>query len=176
MMYTANETTNGAKSGESRRTDVAPGPTLTHRGPPKRSGGTLSLARGTRRGAGSYATGTTPSASKLKILQWNAEGIQHKKIALTNILHTDKIDIACTQETHLTDKIRFTIRGYQSFRKDRKERHKGGIITLIKNNIAANEIETEDTLEIQGIKLKKNHTEITICIQLLLPTPIRHSH
>ena len=67
----------------------------------------------------------------LRILERSAEGLQHKKTALSAFLHQENIDIACIQEKNLTDKLRFTIRGYQCLRKDRKDRHKGGTITLV---------------------------------------------
>ena len=150
----------GAKSVESRRTDVVPG--RSTQGPPKRSGGTLSCHRGTRmEDTRLTATGTTPTA-EVKILQWNAEGLQHKKQALTTVLNREKIDIACIQETHLNERIRFSMRGYQCFRKDRKERHKGGIITLVKNDIAANEVETDENIEMQGIKFAKTKLQYTL--------------
>ena len=46
-----------------------------------------------------------------------------------------KIDIACVQETHLSEKNRFTIRGYQSIRMDRAVGPKGGVIILVKNDL-----------------------------------------
>ena len=66
-----------------------------------------------------------------------------KKLALTYKLHAEKIDIACLQETHLTSKNRFLIRGYQCFRMDRENRHKGGVVTLVKNSITASEIKID---------------------------------
>ena len=50
------------------------------------------------------------------------------------------MDIICIQETHLTDAYRFTFRGYELFRHDRADRHKGGIVTLIRNTIPAVEV------------------------------------
>jgi exonuclease III len=47
--------------------------------------------------------------------------------------------ICCIQETHLQDDKSFKIRGYQVFRSDRKERKKGGVMTLVRNNINARE-------------------------------------
>merc|ERR1712237_79967 len=73
----------------------------------------------------------------LKILQWNAEGISRKKLTLANKLKKDDIDVACIQESHLHPHPkhgnRFTVRGYQTFKKDRESGPKGGVITLVKN-------------------------------------------
>ena len=47
-------------------------------------------------------------------------------------------DIICIQETHVTDAHRFTIRGYELFRHDRTDRHKGGVVWI---SIPAVEVE-----------------------------------
>ena len=67
----------------------------------------------------------TPTSRGINILQWNAEGAYKKKIALTEKLHKENIDVACLQETHLKENQRFTMRGYQVFRHDREGRAKG---------------------------------------------------
>ena len=75
-----------------------------------------------------------------------------------------KIDIACVQETHLSEKNRFTIRGYQSIRMDRAVGPKGGVTILVKNDLQAVEI-TKDTggnAEIHGIRLALNNRELII--------------
>ena len=86
-----------------------------------------------------------------------------KKLALTYKLHAEKIDIACLQETHLTSKNRFVIRGYQCFRTDRENRHKGGV-TLVKNSIIASEIkiDTGQEAEILGTKFTWDGEEHTL--------------
>jgi hypothetical protein len=76
----------------------------------------------------------------ITIMHWNAEGIQDKKIELENFMHHNAINICCIQETHLQDGKPFKIRGYQVFRNDRQGRKKGGVMTLIRNNINASEI------------------------------------
>ena len=76
--------------------------------------------------------------------QWNAEGVRNKKPELQNFLKTKKIDIICIQETHLTDAHRFHVRGYELYRLDRAHRHKGGLITLVRNNIPSTQIATSE--------------------------------
>ena len=63
--------------------------------------------------------------------------------------------MVCLQETHLNKNLRFTIRGYQSFRKDRESGQKGGVLTLVSNAIPAEELSMTDTQEseIIGVKL-----------------------
>ena len=105
---------------------------LPRKSPPQATGGASASTWGTRSGAQrKSSTGHTNRVQQpksvqhtLKILQWNAEGISPKKLALTYKLRAEKIDIACLQETHLTSKNRFVIRGYQCFRTDRENRHR----------------------------------------------------
>ena len=61
------------------------------------------------------------------------EGVYKKKIALTEKLHKENIDVACLQETHLKENQRFTMRGYQVFWHDREGRAKEGVAILVKN-------------------------------------------
>ena len=158
----------GAKPVDSHRTGAVPG----HNGPPKRSGGTLPSIWGTRDGGPRLHASGTPkqqsenSHQEIKIMQWNAEGISKKKLALAQKLQQQNIDVACIQETHLTDKMRFTIRGYQCYRLDRQE-HKGGILILIKNTHPYTEIPNTSTdpqndSEIQGISTIINENKFTI--------------
>ena len=137
-----------------------PGP-VPRRGSPTATGGHHVPLRGarSRRRRGS-ATGqdkspiTKKTTKPLNILQWNAEGIYNKKIALTERLHAEDIDVACIQETHLNPNHRFIVRGYQTFRMDRVGRHKGGVLTLVRNSIPATEIDVNTD---QQAKIQNNH-------------------
>ena len=85
----------------------------------------------------------TGPTKPLKIMHWNAEGVNSKrdgyskKLELENILHEEQVNICCFQETHLNKDIAFKVRGYKCFRLDRLGKQKGGILTLVKNNITA---------------------------------------
>ena len=84
----------------------------------------------------------------LRMIHWNAEGVRNKKLELQVLLKERNIDVCCIQETHLNSSHRFSIRGYETFRRDRKDRPNGGILTLVKNTHAAAEVyrsEDEDT-------------------------------
>ncbi|BFZ08560.1 hypothetical protein BsWGS_11599 [Bradybaena similaris] len=98
-------------------------------------------------------------------MHWNAEGVNSKKdnyskrIELENILNEEQVSICCLQETHLNTDITFKVRGYQCFRSDRKDRKKGGILTLVKNNISAGQIEVYMAgAEYQMIQIKTENT------------------
>ena len=105
-----------------------------------------------------------PSKKCLNIMHWNAEGVHKKKVHLAKRLSEEKIDIACIQETHLTDTIRFSTRGYQIFRYDRIGRSKGGVMMLIKNDYPAEvkNLNTNDHSEIQEANIIYNNTQIKI--------------
>ena len=98
------------------------------------------------------------------MLHWNAEGVRNKKLELQVLLKERNIDVCCIQETHLNSSHRFSIRGYDTFRRDRKNRPKGGILAHVKNTHAAAELnrsEDEDT-EVLGIKLLLDKNPLTI--------------
>ena len=79
--------------------------------------------------------------SSLKVMHWNAEGVMNKADALKIFLHENDVDVCLVQETHLQEGRTLRIRGYQLFRNDRQGRSKGGVLTLVRNNIHA--IETK---------------------------------
>ena len=91
----------------------------------------------------------------INILQWNAEGVWGKKEALKHRLHEQKIDVACLQETHLKNSHRFSIRGYQTFRKDRESGPKGGILILVKNDLPAIELDSQETKQRYNVSKSK---------------------
>ena len=108
---------------------------LTSKGSTQSTGGSANL--GTR-DKQSRATGPqSQTKNSLKIMQWNAEGIYCKKLEFHTFLRKNNIDITCPQETHLNEKRKFFIRGYDTFRRDRPNGQKGGVITLVKHGIAA---------------------------------------
>ena len=113
---------------------TAPGP-QPQRGPPHATdcGSCSPVARGRK----SRVTGD----QKLRLAHWNAEGVRQKKTELHNFLKQNGIDVCTIQETHLTEKHRFYVRGYETYRQDRKGRSKGGVVTLVRNIIPSIEIQ-----------------------------------
>ena len=89
------------------------------------------------RGGQSRVTGD----SKLRLAHWNAEGVRQKKTELQNFLKQNGIDVCTIQETHLTQKHIFYVRGYETYRQDRESRSKGGVVTLVRNTIPSIEIQ-----------------------------------
>lgn len=71
---------------------------------------------------------------KLNICTWNASGIRHKVSELIEFLSRFKIDLMLINETKLSAKDRFKIRGYTCERYNR-DNAAGGIMILVKNNV-----------------------------------------
>ena len=97
------------------------------------------------------------------VMHWNAEGVMNKKTELEHLLHEKNINICCLQETHLQSGKTLKVRGYQSFRLDRTDRRKGGILTLVRNNIhACEETVYMEGAEYQMIRAQLKDTELHI--------------
>ena len=96
-------------------------------------------------------------------MHWNAESVMNKKTELEHILHEENINICCIQETHLQSNKYFKVRGYQCFRSDRTDGSKGGVLTLVRNNINTCLIDThmEDS-EYQVMEIKADDVDIQL--------------
>ena len=128
---------------------------------PKATGRQTKPSWGPRRRRGKV-TGQTEKP--LVVMQWNAEGVFHKEDELQHLLLNKDIDICCIQETHLKEGEKFKIRGYQKpFRLDRPDRHKGGVLTLVRNNLHAIEVSTHlDGAEYQYLKVRSKSKEVNL--------------
>lgn len=106
------------------------------KGPPIMAGGHPASRSVKTRGKSCW----TKRQKKFYILQWNTEGVRRKKDWIHHKTHwRGHRTCIYTRDTRAdTLEARFKIRGYQTFRYD-KERHMGGIMTLIQNEIAAKE-------------------------------------
>ena len=79
----------------------------------------------------------------LRILQWNADGLNPKIAELRDFVGSHKIDVAMIQETKLTtNKATPDLNGYTAIRADRAEAEfpGGGLIIYVKHNIAFRKI------------------------------------
>ena len=143
--------------------DATPSSEPRHGSSPTATGGQTKPSWGPRRRNGN-ATGQTDKVKPLVVMQWNAEGVFHKKDELQHMLLNKNIDICCIQETHLKEGKNFKIRGYQKpFRLDRPDRTKGGVLTLVRNNLHAIEVNTHlDGAEYQYLKVQSKSKEVSI--------------
>lgn len=73
---------------------------------------------------------------KLNIIQWNAQSVRPKSLALEQLLSQDKIHIAALSETWLEPESNFKINNYKIFRKDRQDSY-GGVALLIHRSVEA---------------------------------------
>ena len=69
------------------------------------------------------------------------------------------VDIICIQETHLTDAHRVTLRGYELFRHDRADLHRGGMVSLVRNTSL---LSSERDSEYFAIRVVHQGREITV--------------
>ena len=109
-------------------------------------------------------------------MQWNAEGVQKKKQALQVFLKENKIDIACIQETHLNQNIKFFVRGYDIFRRDRTTGHKGGVLTLVKHGIPAVQTAESADGDLEYITIKAFLQDEELHISNCYSSPSRKLH
>ena len=83
------------------------------------------------------------------ILQWNADGVRSKRVELEKFIHDLKPDIVVLQETKLTSKDLFQIRGYHTLRTDRRRGRRadttagGGVATHGKGRHAIHRLRPE---------------------------------
>jgi len=100
----------------------------------------------------------------LKIMQWNAKGLMANKIEFLNYLNKekgDKTNLICIQETYLKGDKNIEVPNFTQQRKDRPS-NKGGLLTLIKNNIEFKQIPTPLDIEAIGTQIITNQKAINI--------------
>ena len=76
----------------------------------------------------------------LNIVFWNCQGVRSKRIRKEPELYLKEntIDIIALNETFLTKKINFKIKGYDTIRNDRSTDRRGGVAFLVKHGLVVN--------------------------------------
>jgi len=110
----------------------------------------------------------------LRILQWNAEGLNPKISELRCFLDEYKIDVALIQETQLMKKSATPIiKGYAAVRGDRKgaEYPGGGLLTYIKENVVfkSNGHCQRDAIELLSVSVKTTSRKWLTINNLYIP-------
>ena len=110
---------------------------------------------------GKESEGKSKSRSSLRILQWNARGINNKMEELRTMAKELEVDVITIQETHLTkgNKVPF-IPGYSPVRADRKNKGRGGLLSFVATSLPMQRIkdESKNATEVStfAVRLKKN--------------------
>ena len=121
--------------------ETVPGP-KPRRGPPPATGS--SYPKHLAGKGQSKATGYN-----LRLCHWNAKGIRPKKLEIQNVFKSKNIEVCRIQETHLNSNHRFSIIGYETFRRDRESGPKGGLLILVKKTITQQWKSTDRRMQIQ---------------------------
>jgi len=101
----------------------------------------------------------------LKIMQWNARGILGKIAEFKNCIAKMKKqpDIICIQETFLKEGKRLLIPTYNTERRDRENKSKGGgVAILVKENLPYTVLDKIDSIEEISIAIKLNGQTVNI--------------
>ena len=103
--------------------------------------------------------------NKLKILFWNARGIQHKLFELYEFLDDNFVDLCCISETHLKPTIHLHAHpNYYIYRFDRTDTRLGGVLAIIRRNIKHDLMPSLNTalIETIGIEVHSQRRKIQI--------------
>ena len=121
----------------------------------------------------------TASENKLKIYQWNADGIRPKFLELRDRLLNSDINVLAYQESKLqkTDKTP-SIEGYTTIRKDRNNILGGGLLLFIQRDIVFKKLHSFEkaAMEILSIRIKATKSSWLDLYTVYLPnTSTQHN-
>ena len=110
---------------------------------------------------------TPAPPKKIKILQWNAQGVKHKIGLLTAALKADNIDVAVIQESLITEGTSISIPGYNSYHLHYEPGNRiRGLLTLVKKKMISrtcqNIIQCGEGTESLGISITTRNQVIDI--------------
>lgn len=109
-------------------------------------------------------TPETIDFKKLRLLFWNSRSLQKRKHELHSIIIN--LDIFICVESWLTADTDFNFPGFVTFRKDRQHARGGGILILIRKNIAFTELKDirspDQSVEICGIHINNVNPPLDI--------------
>ena len=109
--------------------------------------------------------------SNLRIIFWNARSVIKQKEELQTFLQD--VDILVCVESWLNENKSFQFPGFVSFRKDRPSSTGGGIVLLIRKNIAYKEIDNLATpnlsVELCGLRITNTNPALSIYVCYRVP-------
>lgn len=111
----------------------------------------------------------------LRIVVWNANGIQQKHTELQAFLNIQKIDIGLISETHLTNQTYINFKGYNFYHTPHPSNNaRGGSAIIVKNNITHYEEASiaQEENQVTAITINTGRQKITIAA---IYCPPRHN-
>lgn len=110
----------------------------------------------------------------IKIMLWNANGIQKHKKEIELILQTEHIDVCLISETHLTRHSTFCIDNYDTYHTIHPMNcARGGSAILVRKNIKHHESHKISRDEFQVTSIEIETDGIPLCLSALYSPP-RH--
>lgn len=111
----------------------------------------------------------------MKIATWNAAGITKRKNELELFVEDNDISILLATETFLKPNHSFLLSGFKVVRRDRPAKVGGGVAVFYRNNITAEKVEFQTSVEAIGIRALVNN-EIRVFVAAYNPPnmPITH--
>jgi hypothetical protein len=105
------------------------------------------------------------TCGSLSILLWNANGLTQHKNELDIYLHTHRIDIALISETHFTNRTRFYISDYTTYRTDHPDgTAHGGTAILVRSTLTHFQRPgtTQPNLQTTSVMIRTLYKDITV--------------
>lgn len=99
----------------------------------------------------------------LRIVFWNARGINNSKLELHNFLIERNVGILLANETWLQQSQKFAWSNYKTYRQDRLTGQHGGVLILIKSNVdyCFQPYQGLESVEATAVKVKINSSTVT---------------
>jgi endonuclease/exonuclease/phosphatase family metal-dependent hydrolase len=109
---------------------------------------------------------------KINVLHWNASGIRNKIVELYQHLTENHIDVACMCETFLKSNMQlYSHPDFSTYRLDREERAKGGVLIIIRNRIKHSLLPSLNTnlMECIGVQIELSDNSKLQIFSIYLP-------
>ena len=129
---------------------------------------------------------STPPPNSLRVLQWNAGGLQAKSTELLHFLSSHPVDLICIQESNLNSSSSFRIPGFYALRSDRTHswsgilspdtaHASGGIIIFVRQGLSFSELSTsslsllDSYFDYVGINISLNNSSSVSFLNVYAP-------
>lgn len=103
-----------------------------------------------------------------RFMCWNARSVFNKRVELIDFIIKNNIDFAAISETHLTNKVKFNIKGYHIYRFDRN-RYGGGVALIIKDKINHYQIIIPSLVSAEAIAVKITGVDSFVFVSAYIP-------